>query len=246
MASGYNASIEMRNARVILAAGDKILLDKRIDINPDKYFLETVIVPSDVKREDLYTALTDAEGNLMVDYRPVNYADKGLGKSGEELPKVIDGTKPVSEYKTVEELYLAGLRVDQFNNARLDYMDFYNEALKRDPDDARVNIEVGKHYIRQAEWSKAEEHLLRAKSRLEHDYTRAFNTEADYYLGYVYAMTGRKAEAEENLWAATYTPASSIRHITNCRWPPRARQNIPKPFIWLTSHCLQGRMTCRL
>lgn len=204
---GYNASIEMRNARVILAAGDKILLDKRIDINPDKYFLETVIVPSDVKREDLYTALTDAEGNLMVDYRPVNYADKGLGKSGEELPKVIDGTKPVSEYKTVEELYLAGLRVDQFNNARLDYMDFYNEALKRDPDDARVNIEVGKHYIRQAEWSKAEEHLLRAKSRLEHDYTRAFNTEADYYLGYVYAMTGRKAEAEENLWAATYTPA---------------------------------------
>ena len=98
---GYNASIEMRNARVILAAGDKILLDKRIDINPDKYFLETVIVPSDVKREDLYTALTDAEGNLMVDYRPVNYADKGLGKSGEELPKVIAGTKPVSEYKTV-------------------------------------------------------------------------------------------------------------------------------------------------
>ena len=120
---------------------------------------------------------------------------------------MIDGTKPVNEYETVEELYLAGLRVDQFNNARLDYMDFYNEALRRDPGDARVNIEVGKHYIRQAEWAKAEEHLLRAKGRLEHDYTRAYNTEADYYLGYVYSMTGKVADAEDNLWAATYTPA---------------------------------------
>lgn len=204
---GYNASVQLKNARVVLAAGDRILLDRRVDINPDKYFLETVAVPSDVRKEDLYTALTDAAGNLMVDYRPVNYADKGLDKSENALPEVIEGTKPVEDYETVEELYLAGLRVDQFNNARLDYMDFYNEALKRDPNDARVNIEVGKHYIRQAEWAKAEEHLLRAKSRLEHDYTRAFNTEADYYIGYVYAMTGRKVEAEENFWAATYTTA---------------------------------------
>ncbi len=107
MASGYNASIELRNANrgSYSPPETRSLLDKRIGINPDKYFLETVIVPSDVKREDLYTALTDAEGNLMVDYRPVNYADKGLGKSGEELPKVIDGTKNLfPEYKTVEEV----------------------------------------------------------------------------------------------------------------------------------------------
>jgi tetratricopeptide (TPR) repeat protein len=197
---GYNASIDLKGARVILAAGEKLLIDKKIDINPEKIFLEEAVVPAGVDETDLYTALCNAEGNLLVDYRPVK-----LEK--EDLPSVIDGTKPVEEYKTVEELYLAGLRVDQFNNARLDYMDFYNEALRRDPGDARVNIEVGKHYIRQAEWAKAEEHLLRAKERLEHDYTRAYDTEADYYLGYVYRMTGRQVEAEENLWAATYTPA---------------------------------------
>ena len=197
---GYNASIDMKGARVILSAGEKIILDKKIDINPDKIFLEEVTVPAGTEDKDLYTALCDASGNLMVDYRPVQLEEK-------ELPKVIDGTTPVKEYKTVEELYLAGLRVDQFNNAKLDYMDFYNEALRRDPDDARVNIEVGKHYIRQAEWKKAEEHLLRAQARLEHDYTRAFNTEANYYLGYLYRMTGKTVLAEENLWAATYTPA---------------------------------------
>ena len=83
----------------------------------------------------LYTALYDAKDNLLVDYRPIVQEEK-------KLPKVIDGTKPVKEYKTNEELYLAGLRIDQFNNARLDYMDFYNEALLRDSMDARVNIEI--------------------------------------------------------------------------------------------------------
>lgn len=196
---GFNTSSIYKNAKVLVTWKDRKLVEKTIDINPDKYFLERIDIPSEAPAEELNVALLDAEGNVLVGYTPVKLEDK-------ELPKVIDGTKPVKEYKTVEELYLAGLRVDQFNNARLSYMDFYNEALSRDSMDARVNIEVGKHYIRQAEWDKAEKHLLRAKARLEHDYTRAFDTEANYYIGYVYRMTGRRMLAEENLWAATYTP----------------------------------------
>ena len=141
---------------------DQILLDKRVDVDPNRYFLEEVKVPATVQPHDLYTALYDAEGTLLVDYRPVKLEEK-------PLPKVIDGTKPVQEYQTNEELYLAGLRVDQFNNARLRYMDFYEEALRRDSMDARVNIEVGKHYIRQAEWALAEKHLLRAQARVTHE-----------------------------------------------------------------------------
>lgn len=174
-------------------------MDRRINIDPDKYFLEQVSVPDPSDPSTLYTALYDAEGNLLVDYRPIVQEEK-------PLPKVIDGTKPVKEYKTNEELYLAGLRVDQFNNARLDYMDFYNEALLRDSMDARVNIEVGKHYIRQGKWEKAEQHLLRAQARLSHDYTTVKNTEALYYLGYLYQMTDNIGKATDAYWAATWTP----------------------------------------
>ena len=197
---GYNATTAYKNARVIVKYKDQILMDKRIDIDPEKYFLDKVAVPAGADAWDLYTALCDANGEVLVDYTPVKLEKK-------DLPKVIDGTKPVKDYETVEELYLAGLRVDQFNNARLSYMDFYNEALRRDPNDARVNIEVGKHFIRQGEWEKAEEHLLRAQGRLAHDYTRVMNTEGNYYLGYLYRLMGKKIESEENLWAATYTPA---------------------------------------
>lgn len=196
---GYCATTLYKNARVVVKQNDRILMDKRIDIDPDKFFLDQVTVTDASDPSSLYTALYDADGNLLVDYRPIVHEEK-------PLPKVIDGTKPVKEYKTNEELYLAGLRVDQFNNARLDYMDFYNEALLRDSMDARVNIEVGKHYIRRGEWEKAAQHLQRAQARLSHDYTTAKNTEALYYLGYLYQMIGNNAKAEEAYWAATWTP----------------------------------------
>lgn len=196
---GYCATTLYKNARVVVKQNDRILMDKRIDIDPDKFFLDQVTVTDASDPSSLYTALYDADGNLLVDYRPIVHEEK-------PLPKVIDGTKPVKEYKTNEELYLAGLRVDQFNNARLDYMDFYNEALLRDSMDARVNIEVGKHYIRRGEWEKAAQHLQRAQARLSHDYTTVKNTEALYYLGYLYQMIGNNAKAEEAYWAATWTP----------------------------------------
>lgn len=196
---GYCATTLYKSARVVVKQNDKILMDKRIDIDPDKFFLDQVTVADASDPSSLYTALYDADGNLLVDYSPIVLEEK-------PLPKVIDGTKPVKEYKTNEELYLAGLRVDQFNNARLDYMDFYNEALLRDSMDARVNIEVGKHYIRQGDWEKAAQHLQRAQTRLSHDYTTVKNTEALYYLGYLYQMIGNNAKAEEAYWAATWTP----------------------------------------
>ena len=69
----------------------------------------------------LYTALYDAKDNLLVDYRPIVQEEK-------KLPKVIDGTKPVKEYKTNEELYLAVFASTSSTMPVLDYMDFYNEA----------------------------------------------------------------------------------------------------------------------
>lgn len=201
---GYNVTTTRPGAKVIVKNGNDIIFEQTANLDPDHYFLTETAVPADADPSALYTALYDNAGNLLVDYTPVKH------NGDNELPPVIEGAKDPKDYATVEELYFAGLRVDQFNNARLSYMDFYNEALSRDSLDARVNIEVAKHFIRQGELDKAEKHLLRAQSRITKDYTRALNTEGNYYLGYVYSLTGRPVEAEENLWAATYTP--SFKH----------------------------------
>ena len=220
---GYCTTTLYENARVLVKYKDQVLMDKRITIDPDNYFLEELAVPDMLDMYELYTSISDSEGNLLVDYRPVEMKDK-------PLPKVIDGPKSIIEYKTNEELYLAGLRVDQFNNARLDYMDFYNEALSRDSMDARVNIEVGKHFIRQGEWEKAKKHLLRSQGRLAHDYTTVKNTEALYYLGYVYRMTGDSVKAEESYWAATWTPEYKHRSFYELAIMAVNENDLPKAF----------------
>ncbi len=196
---GYCTTKLYQNARVLVKQGKQILLDKTITIDPEHFFLDEFSVRKALDVSDLYTALYDAKGNVLVDYRPIVLEEK-------PMPEVIKGTKPVKEYRSNEALYLAGLRVDQFNNARLDYMSFYYEALLRDSLDARVNIEVGKHFVRQGEWEKAKRHLLRAQKRLAYDYTVVKNTEALYYLGYVYRMLKDSVAAEEAYWAATWTP----------------------------------------
>ena len=230
---GYCATTLYENARAIVTYKDQVLMDKRITIDPDKYFLDQVSIPANADISQLYTALYDAKGNVLVDYRPVVLDEK-------PLPKVIDGTKPVQEYKTNEELYLAGLRVDQFNNARLSYMDFYNEALRRDSMDARVNIEVGKHFIRQGEWAKAEQHLSRAQARLAHDYTTVKNTEALYYLGYVYQMTGRYPLAENAYWAATWTPEFKHRSFYELAVMAVRAQDYPQALDKITQSLYVG------
>ena len=59
------------------------------------------------------------------------------------LPENVENSKPPADYKTVEELYLVGQRLEQFHNGIVDPMPYYEEALRRDPLDLRVNTVVG-------------------------------------------------------------------------------------------------------
>ena len=196
---GFNATTKNPGAKAILMHNDKALFEQTISIDPATPFVKEITIPAEVKDSELKAILKDASGNTLVDYQPVVLEEK-------PLPEVVEGTKPVGEYKTVEELYLAGLRVEQFHNARLNPMDFYNEALRRDPNDARVNTVVGIRYARVGNWQLAEEHLLRALARSSKDYTIIKDTEPHYYLGVAYQMQGKYKEAADQFWKATWYP----------------------------------------
>ncbi|MDL2208301.1 DUF5107 domain-containing protein [Parabacteroides sp. OttesenSCG-928-O15] len=196
---GFNATTKYPNAKVILKQGDKALFEQTISIDPATPFVKEITVPASVKDSELKAILLDASGKELVAYQPVVLEEK-------PMPEVVGGTKPVGEYETVEELYIAGQRIEQFHNARLNPMDFYNEALRRDPNDSRVNTVVGIRYARQGQWEKAEEYLLRALTRSTNDYTVTKDTEPHYYLGLVYQMTGRYKEAVDQYWKATWYP----------------------------------------
>lgn len=217
---GFNATSLYKGAKVLLKDGEKVLVEKTIDIDPNSPYIQNVTVNSLTKDENLFVALYDAEGNELVSYIKKEKADV-------ERPHPADRPKTPSEYETVEELLLAAQRLEEFHNARVDAIPYYEEALKRDPLNSRANVNLGIFYARQAEWTKAEKHLQNAYMRLtglhympEVDktgilyHTNPKDGEMLYYLGVVSLQLGKTKEAEAFFWKSTWYPGfQSASHL---------------------------------
>lgn len=64
--------------------------------------------------------------------------------------------------KTNEQLYLTGLHLEQYRHATWSPVDYYEEALRRDPNDIRCLNAMGLWFIRKGRFAKAETYLRKA------------------------------------------------------------------------------------
>lgn len=164
------------NAKVQILSDDEVLWEKQISLAPDKVLQEQIELKTDVPETDVVVTVRDESGNDLLTYQPQE-------KENDPMPEPVDPPKDPESYDTVEELYLTGLRLDEFHNPQIDPYPYYFEALKRDSNDVRVNTQLGILYCKRGTWALAEQHLQRAVDRLTHNYTRPKNGEAHYYLG---------------------------------------------------------------
>jgi tetratricopeptide (TPR) repeat protein len=171
-----NSTSERKNAKVVLYNGDKVLFDKTINICPAQPFSVDVKVSDGIEEGNLKLVLKSVDGEILLQYSPIK-------QPGKPMPDPVKPPKAPEKIETIEELYLAGLRLDLFHNAKVDSMPYYEEALRRDPGDARVNTQVGILYSKRGLFAEAEEKLTAAVERLSRNYTRVKDGEAFYYLG---------------------------------------------------------------
>ncbi len=193
---GFNTTARHDRAKVVLKHGGRTFSEV-VDIDPDTPYLKEIPIAAAVKDPELTGILLASDGRELVRYTPVVVEEQ-------PLPEPVENPKPPREYKTAEELYLVGLRLEQFHNGIIDPLPYYEEALRRDPMDLRVNTVLGIRLARQARFSEAEEHLRRAVQRTTRNYTRAKDAEPHYYLGVVLKEQGRLKEAEDELWKTVW------------------------------------------
>ena len=112
-------------------------------------------------------------------------------------PPVVPPPAP-KDIKTIEELYLAGLRLEQFHNPAREPYPYYEEALRRDPGDYRSNVALGILACKRAMYAEAEKHLAAAVERASRNYTRPKDGEALYYLGIALRSQGQQPEADDS------------------------------------------------
>ena len=133
---GFNAFTNQPGAAIRLQAGGEVLVSRRVDLGPDRPFSEVVTVPSGIRESDLRLSLTDASGRELISYQPEKI-------EAESRPAAVSPPPPPARIKTVEELFLAGQRLEQFLSPALDPEPYYQETLKRDPGHAGTQVAEG-------------------------------------------------------------------------------------------------------
>jgi tetratricopeptide (TPR) repeat protein len=96
-----------------------------------------------------------------------------------------------------DELYHAGEWLDKFNRTH-EALAYYQEALKRDPKDSRVTIEMGFLAVKEGRWKDALDYFAAGAAR-DSDDARPYYGKALAYLG-----TGKYKDAYDEFYRATY------------------------------------------
>ncbi|MGA2540592.1 MAG: DUF5107 domain-containing protein [Verrucomicrobiota bacterium] len=173
---GFCATSARDSATVTFTSASAILLQEKISISPGKPYVKQISFPQGTGAHDLRASLS-VDGRELVSYSPVRLTPM-------DMPEAVVPSPPPAEIKTVEELYLAGQRIEQFHApGAASPLPYWEEALRRDPGDARVNTAVGIRQLKEARFAEAEQHFRKAIERLSANYTSPKDGEPYYYLG---------------------------------------------------------------
>ena len=194
------ATSERKNAIVRFknASGNVYFVEK-IDISPSEpcrleWF--TGITPP----EDIILEVYDADGRALIAYR----AEKPEAKT---TPAPASAAKEPKDIASIEQLYLTGLHIEQYRHATYNPMDYYMEALSREPDDARCNNAAGMFYMRRGQFAKAEAHFRKAIATLAERNPNPCDGEPHYNLGWCLKMQNRQNEAYDAFFKSAWNAA---------------------------------------
>lgn len=164
------------NLHISLTAGSRQLIDARASLDPRAIFRADVMLPEDARESDLVLEVTDAAGRLVIAYRPA---------PPQEVP-IPEPARPIGDphtLETTEDLYLAGLHLEQYRHATYDPVAYYTEALRRDPTDIRCNNALGRWLLRRGRFGESVPCFRQAIDKMTRHNGNPYEGEAYYNLG---------------------------------------------------------------
>lgn len=123
------------------------------------------------------------------------------------IPDAADAALLPQQIKTNDQLLLTGQHIEQYRHATYVATDYYEEALRRDPDDVRCLNAMGLWYIRKGRFAKAEPYLRRAVRLIMKRNPQPYEGEPLYNLGLCLKYQGQMDEAYEMFWKVTWNKA---------------------------------------
>ncbi|MDE6632507.1 MAG: DUF5107 domain-containing protein, partial [Muribaculaceae bacterium] len=187
------------NFKIVLSGDDgELLSEESIEISPEKIYIKTI--PLKGKNFD--------EIHLKVTWG-ISERLEWHAESDEirPIPDAAEAALAPVEIKTNEQLYLTGLHLEQYRHATFSPVDYYEEALRRDPDDYRCNNALGLWYLRKGRFELAEKFLNKAVKVITRRNPNPYDGEPLFNLGVALKYQGKYDEAYSRFYKSTWNKA---------------------------------------
>ena len=175
--------------------------NKVVTLSPDKVLVETVSTDQPLKNLSLTIQRPDDSRRCPLlmwhsepdDIRPI--------------PDAAEAPLSPEDTKTNDQLFLTGLHLEQYRHATWSALDYYEEALRRDPNDVRCLNQTGLWYLRRGRFDKAETYLRKAVKIWQKRNPNPYDGEAIFNLALALKYQCRLQEAYELFWKSTWNKA---------------------------------------
>jgi tetratricopeptide (TPR) repeat protein len=199
MVKVYVTSVQ-KNLHISLKHDHDILLDERTDLSPVHTFSKEVLLTQSIDEQKLWLEVTGEDGRCLISYCPVKRKEK-------DVPLPAKAITHPKEIRSNEELYLAGLHLEQYRHATYSPTDYYEEALYRDPSDIRCNNALGLWYLKHGQFAKAEPYFHSAVEKITRHNPNPYNGEPYYNLGLCLTYLEKWNEAYDAFYKACWNAA---------------------------------------
>ncbi len=192
----YTTGVYPKLRMQLFAKGKSIFIDN-YDASPIKSYQNTINLPDGVVYNDLHVTVCTKEGKELVGWKPETAAHG-------EIPEPAKAAKSPDEISSIEQLFLTGHHLEQYRHATFSPVDYYTEALRREPGDARCNNAMGLWLMRKGKFSEAEHYFKKAIETLTERNPNPYDGEPFYNLGLSLKYQGKNDEAYAAFYKSTW------------------------------------------
>ncbi len=192
-----------QRVRIVLdGKGGDEYYNKVVELSPEEVLVETVNT-GDESLSDLQLTIDRAKNPRLLPLLEWHAEPDEI----RPIPDAAEAALSPQDTKTVDQLYLTGLHLEQYRHATWSALDYYEEGLRRDPLDYRCNMQIGLWYLRRARFKKAEKYLQTAVKVLKKRNPNPYDGEPQFYLGVVSKYLNKSNVAYECFWKSTWNKA---------------------------------------
>ncbi|TKG93367.1 DUF5107 domain-containing protein [Puteibacter caeruleilacunae] len=192
------ATARQSGAKIYLYEKDTLVMQDEVELSPYNSYEKTCAGINNPK--DCYIKVCDINDSILVDWKVAEDID-------ETIPEPAKAALEPSEIENTEQLYLQGLHLEQYRHATFNPIDYYEEALRRDPSDIRNNNALGLWFMRKGQFSKAEKYFRTAITTLTERNPNPYESEPLYNLGLCLSYQDKQEEAYELFQKAAWSGA---------------------------------------